>query len=85
MYGARWRRARLVFLAANPLCERCSKAGKTTAATVVNHRTPHRGDYSLFWDEGNWEAVCKPHHDSIIQSEERRGAKRVDPSNPWND
>lgn len=82
-YDARWRRARLAFLAEHPLCERCTKAGRTTAATVVNHRIPHKGDQALFWDEANWEATCKPHHDGTIQSEERRGSTRIDPLNPW--
>jgi 5-methylcytosine-specific restriction protein A len=28
----------------------------------------------LFWDsEGNWQSLCKPHHDSAKQAEERRG------------
>lgn len=82
-YGVAWRRARLAFLAEHPLCERCQKQGKTTAATVVNHRTPHKGDPTLFWDEANWEATCKPHHDAVIQSEEKRGSRRIDPLNPW--
>lgn len=68
-----WRNGRLAFLARNPLCERCKTSGLTTAATVVNHRKPHKGDVTLFFSWENWEAVCKPHHDSDIQQEERRG------------
>lgn len=70
-YGGKWQRARISFLAKHPLCERCSKEGRAVTATVVNHRTPHRGDQKLFWDKGNWEPVCKRHHDSDIQREER--------------
>lgn len=67
-YDHAWRRERLEFLKRNPLCRRCGKP-----ATVVNHITAHKGDMRLFWaKETNWEAVCKPCHDSRIQSEERR-------------
>ena len=91
-YGGRWQRERLAFLAMNPVCERCEKEGRVVTATVVNHRTPHRGNEVLFWDRKNWEAVCKPHHDGEIQREERSGVVRgvdaggrpTDPSHPWN-
>ena len=91
-YGGRWQRERLVFLAANPLCERCDRVGRTTPATIVNHRTPHRGNMKLFWDRKNWEPTCQPHHDGDIQREERSGivkavdrdGRPTDPSHPWN-
>lgn len=40
---------------------------------VVDHRKPHRGDWLLFWDEDNLEAVSKEYHDKEKQSLERRG------------
>ena len=68
-----WRFRRLAFLECHPLCERCSKDGKVTAATVVNHRKPHKGDAALFFDEANWQPLCKPCHDGPTQQFERRG------------
>lgn len=67
-----WKKARAAQLARMPWCERCwaEKRGAVTA-TVVNHRKPHKGDLPLFLDPANHESVCKPHHDRIIQSEER--------------
>ena len=62
-YDARWREARKLFLHRNPLCQRCLKYGKVTPATVVDHIVPHRGDLLLFWDQENWQALCKPCHD----------------------
>ncbi len=62
-YDARWRRARRMFLARYPLCKECQAEGKTVAAEVVDHIVPHKGDYSLFWDEKNWQPLCKRHHD----------------------
>lgn len=57
-YGARWQKARLMYLRAHPLCATCEKAGRVTAARVVDHIRPHRGDETLFWDEANWQALC---------------------------
>jgi len=62
-YDARWRRARLRFLSIHPLCRYCEAEGVTKAATVVDHITPHRGDRKLFWDQNNWQPLCKFHHD----------------------
>ena len=70
-YGKRWQKARAVFLREHPLCVRCLQAGKATPATVVDHVKPHRGDPVLFWDRSNWQALCKPCHDSKTMTEDR--------------
>ncbi len=62
-YDARWKEARLYFLRRNPLCAVCLKEGRIEAATTVDHIVPHRGDWRLFWDENNWQSLCKRHHD----------------------
>ncbi|MBP5461861.1 MAG: HNH endonuclease [Lachnospiraceae bacterium] len=62
-YDGRWRKARDRFLRLHPLCVECLKEDKYTPATVVDHIIPHRGDQKLFWDENNWQALCKKHHD----------------------
>lgn len=63
-YGAQWQKARLLYLAEHPLCVECARAGAVRPATVVDHVEPHRGDPVKFWDVGNWQALCKPHHDA---------------------
>lgn len=63
-YDRRWRKARLAYLQAHPLCRQCHLFGRTTEATVVDHVRPHRGNERLFWDEGNWAPLCKPCHDA---------------------
>lgn len=91
-YDSRWRKARATYLAHHPLCRMCEQQGRVTAATVVDHITPHRGDSALFWDTDNWQQLCKPHHDSAKQREERGGhasgtgldGRPTDPSHPWN-
>lgn len=78
-YGHRWRRMRTVFLQANPLCAYCERKGLVTASSVVDHVVPHRFDPDLFWDESNWQALCKPCHDTVKAAEEAgRMVKGVD-------
>lgn len=69
-YGARWRRARRLFLIGHPLCAECLRDGRTTAATVVDHKQPHQGDPALFWDESNWQALCSRCHNRKTATED---------------
>ena len=69
-YGYRWQKAREQFLHDSPLCVYCERQGLVTAATVVDHKIPHRGDRDLFWDQANWQSLCKTCHDSVKRAEE---------------
>ena len=62
-YNRRWQKARKSYLEAHPLCVQCAKQGKYVRATVVDHIVPHRGDQKLFWDQNNWQPLCKSCHD----------------------
>ena len=62
-YGTKWREARKLYLPRHPLCVKCLEENKITPATVVDHIVPHRGDRKLFWDQDNWQPLCKEHHD----------------------
>lgn len=64
-YGHRWKLARAGYLRKHPLCIFCERQGRITAATVVDHIVPHKGDMTLFWDSGNWQPLCKHCHDSV--------------------
>ena len=77
-YGRRWQRLRLQFLQRHPLCEACKAEDRLTAATVVDHIEPHRGDQRLFWDQNNWQALCKPCHDAKTAREDGRWGARPD-------
>ena len=61
-YDGKWRKARARFLREHPLCVKCREQGKLTPATVVDHIIPHRGDPVLFWDENNWQPLCRDCH-----------------------
>ena len=76
-YGYKWQKARERFLSANPLCCYCQRKGLITSASVVDHIEPHRGNESLFWDESNWQPLCKPCHDVTKAREEGRGPSQV--------
>ena len=70
-YSHRWQVARKRFLVHHPLCAPCERAGRLTSATVVDHIRPHRGDKMLFWDEGNWQPLCKKCHDRKTRLEDQ--------------
>ena len=70
-YGNQWRKASKQFLEHHPLCVKCREEGKFVKATVVDHIVPHRGDSELFWDRGNWQALCKKCHDRKTRQEDQ--------------
>ena len=69
-YNRRWQKARKSYLEAHPLCVQCAKQGKYVRATVVDHIVPHRGNQKLFWDQNNWQALCKSCHDKKTLTED---------------
>lgn len=69
-YGYKWQQARAGYLAKHPLCANCQKEGRVEEATEVDHVIPHRGDMTLFWDQANWQALCKPCHSAKTASED---------------
>lgn len=73
---------RLTQLAKEPLCRMCKAATRTTAATVADHITPHRGDERLFW-EGELQSLCKEHHDGAKQAEDIRGYDKAVDNDGW--
>lgn len=64
-YNSRWQRYRKYFLAKNPLCVECGRAGE-----VVDHVEPHKGSYQLFWDTSNHQTMCESCHNRKTASEE---------------
>ena len=68
-----WKRIRAQRLAADPLCVMCLAEGMTTAAAVVDHVVPHKGNRELFFSYANTQSLCKRHHDRDKQQMEARG------------
>ena len=70
---ARWKRERADFLTANPMCD-CG-----AASTVADHRIPHRGAEALFWDQGNWQPLCRRCHNAKTGRETRERVRASEP------
>jgi 5-methylcytosine-specific restriction protein A len=69
LYGtARWQKERSLFLSLFPLCFVCREP-----STVVDHRVPHQGDEAAFWNQANWQALCRYCHNAKTGRETRRG------------
>ena len=71
-YDHYWQKASKRFLKVNPLCKQCQEKGLLVTAEVVDHSVPHRGDRQLFWDEENWQPLCKKCHDRKTRLEDQR-------------
>ena len=78
-----WHKLRLRKLRDHPLCERHLARKIIRPATVVNHKTPHRGNMGLFLQWANLESVCKECHDGIIKSEEMLGYSKQHANDGW--
>lgn len=62
-YTKKWVKARDRWLAKHPLCVECLKEGKVNNQHLqVDHIIPHRGNMALFWDQSNWQTLCRKHH-----------------------
>lgn len=64
-YTARWSKYSKWRLLYHPACVRCGQP-----ATVTDHKRPHWGDETLFWDENNHQSLCKPCHDTKTATED---------------
>ncbi len=63
LYGLKaWRRLRSLVLADQPLCLDCLASGRTTVASELHHKTAHRGNHALFFDQSNLMPLCGPCH-----------------------
>ena len=76
-YGHKWRKARKIFLSANPICVECKRIeGKLIPAEVVDHIEPHRGNHDLFWDQSNWQSLCVRCHNRKSATEGAFNSRR---------
>jgi len=94
-----WQRMRKRQLEKEPLCRMCKDMGRTTVATVADHKTPwrtgktERERYELFWDESNLTSLCSHCHSAVKQAEEGGGRAydtacgvdgiSISPGHPW--
>jgi hypothetical protein len=81
-YGWKWRNedgtgAADHWLKQNPLCAECHWYGRVVAATMVDHKRPHRGNEEVFWDARNWQSLCRQCHSKKTIRENRVMQKYV--------
>jgi 5-methylcytosine-specific restriction endonuclease McrA len=69
-------KGRLLYRQRHPLCLGCAACDRVSAAELVDHVVPHKGDHSLFWDGANWQPSCRWHHDVVKQRIEALYLKR---------
>ena len=92
LYNAKWNRMSEAFRHGK-LCRYCLQVGKVKPAEVTDHIVPHEGDVELFWNQSNWQPLCKVCHDSVKAREESRGyavgcgddGMPVDKNHPWHE
>lgn len=75
---ARWQRLRAEVIKRDGLV--CCQTGVLLVgkhpawnSPAIDHKVPHRGDPSLFWDPANLQVVSKEWHDKVKQRMERAG------------
>ena len=75
--SARWRQLRAQKLATDPLCSVCLAAGKTVAASDVDHLRRHHGPNDpLFYEWTNLSSKCHSCHSRKTATEDSIFANR---------
>jgi 5-methylcytosine-specific restriction protein A len=86
----RWRKIARAQLAREPTCRLCAADGRVTAACIVDHVVPWKGDVMSFW-RSPLQSLCVSCHNGRKQFTERRGydntinenGEPCDPRHPW--
>lgn len=92
LYNYKWQIYRKQYLKEHEWCVCCARKGILTKSDIVDHIKPHKGNYELFWDKANHQALCKHCHDSYKQRLEKSGriagcgvnGVPIDPNHHWN-
>lgn len=104
-YTYRWQKSRDAYLCDHPFCTMCSTDARPVPAVVVDHiEAPRLKDakesadparikaaWKLFWNQANWQPLCKFCHDSTKQRMEKSGTVigctdaglPLDPNHHW--
>ena len=85
------KRRRAYQLRLEPLCVQCLRENRITPATIADHITPHKGNFTLF-KIGPLQSLCKQCHDQDKHIKELKGFSNkcnaqgwpIDPNHPWN-
>jgi 5-methylcytosine-specific restriction protein A len=82
-YGAWWRKYRMHYLREHPWCVDPYKRHRGhQAATVIDHRIPHKGDIGLFRNPKNHQGLCDDCHRIKTAREDGGFGRPVKPQPP---
>jgi len=81
-YTRAWEKASRAYRRAHPLCAECARQGISTAAALVDHIIPHKGDPVLFWDQDNWQSLCINCHNAKTARENHAAPPLPHPAKP---
>ena len=75
LYDYTWQKLRAAFLAANPLCLFCQRAGRATPAHHVDHieTIADRPELRLVWS--NLRGLCESHHNQRTAQDQAAARK----------
>ena len=65
-----WIKLRKAYLLANPICVICKAKGIRTPANTVDHKIPHKGNRKLFFNQRNWQPLCRSCHSRKTASQD---------------
>ena len=74
-YDRKWRRVRLAYLAAHPVCERCQPRGAIVEAVHVHHKDGQGPKGERGHDPDNLEALCPSCHNRHSATEAHRARR----------
>jgi 5-methylcytosine-specific restriction protein A len=82
LYDARWRRRSRAWLRepGHQFCVGYPKGvhgDRLVAAQLPDHIKAHKGDEELFWDEDNWQPMCRRCNSRKAVAEEGAGWRRA--------
>lgn len=62
-----WETAAKSYLMENPYCVMCLVEGNIIPAVNVCHIIAPNGNSDLFWNDSNWQSLCKYHYDKKLK------------------
>jgi 5-methylcytosine-specific restriction endonuclease McrA len=84
LYDGAWAKASKAYINEYPICVLCAAEGRINVnaladtvtrqrSLVVDHIEPHRNDRALFWNQDNWQTLCRLCHDIEKRKHEDMG------------
>ena len=73
----RYIKLRAAFIRMNPLCAECQRQRLTNLSEELDHIVPFTDAPQRFWDQTNWQALCRACHEQKTGLENRSRFRSV--------